>query len=274
MSRYRKKSPRFYAAIILLAFTLLIALVSLFWTPYSLDDTTGGRLEPPSLSHIFGTDRLGRDLASYIMVGIRIAYMVGIISTLIAVIAGVGVGILAAWLPSWADNAASSVLDILIAFPTILLAMIIGATQGRSVWTAIVSIGVACSAIMARLTRILTKQVMSKWFFVSAKTSGTGKTAITFIHILPNIWQVLSVNASLVFGISILAEASLSYLGLGVPPPNASLGRLLRDAQTTVLSSPVGAVLPGLVIILMVIAVNLLADAIRDHLGGNGGLGQ
>jgi peptide/nickel transport system permease protein len=270
----RNKPLRLYMAIFLLVFTLLAALVSVFWTPYPLDDTSGARLEGPGPSHLFGTDRLGRDLASQIMAGIRIAYITGLSATLIAVILGISAGLLAAWLPQWADHAASSVFDILIAFPTLLLAMILGATRGRGMGTAIFSIGIACSAIIARLTRILAKQVMSKWFFTSAITSGTGKIAITFLHILPNIWQVLSVNAAIIFGVSILAEAGLSYLGLGVPPPNASLGRLLQEAQSTVLTAPLGAILPGLAIVIMVIGVNLLADAIRDMLDLPGGTGK
>lgn len=262
-----KKTPaRLYVAAVLLFITLAAALVSFFWTPYPLDDTSGGRLEGPGTTHVFGTDRLGRDLASYVMAGTRIAYSVGLSATLIAAVLGITTGLLAAWFPQWADNAASSFLDVLIAFPTLLLAMLIGAAQGRSAWTAVISIGIACSAIIARLTRILAKQIMSKQFFVSAKTSGTGNLAITFSHILPNIWQVLSVNIAVVFGISILAEASLSYLGLGVPPPNASLGRLMQEAQTTVLTAPLGAVLPGLVIVMIVTGVNLFADAVRDKL--------
>jgi peptide/nickel transport system permease protein len=271
----RKKTPvRLYIAAVLLSLTLAAALVSFFWTPYRLDDTSGRRLEGPGAAHIFGTDRLGRDLASYVMAGTRIAYSVGLSATLTASILGITIGLLAAWLPPWADNAASSFLDVLIAFPTLLLAMLIGAAQGRSTWTAVVSIGIACSAIIARLTRILAKQIMSKQFFVSARTSGTGNLAITFIHILPNIWQVLSVNIAVIFGVSILAEASLSYLGLGVPPPNASLGRLMQEAQATVLTAPLGAVLPGLVIVMIVTGVNLLADAIRDKLDSGGGIGQ
>jgi peptide/nickel transport system permease protein len=271
----RKKTPmRLYVAVVLLCIPLAAAVLSLFWTPYPLDDTSGGRLEGPGAAHIFGTDRLGRDVASYVMAGARIAYSVGISATLIAAILGITVGLLTAWLPQWADNAASSFLDVLIAFPTLLLAMLIGATQGRSVWTAVISIGIACSAIIARLTRILAKQIMSKPFFVSAKTSGTGNLAVTFIHILPNIWQVLLVNVAVIFGVSILAEASLSYLGLGVPPPNASLGRLMQEAQTTVFTAPLGAILPGLVIMLIVGGVNLLADAIRDKLDSGGGIGR
>jgi len=269
------KSPvRLYIAIVLLSITFTTALVSFFWTPYLLDDTSGGRLEVPSNAHIFGTDRLGRDLASYVMAGTRIAYSIGISATLIAAVLGIVIGILAAWLPQWADNAASSFLDVLIAFPTLLLAMLIRAAQGGSIWTAVVSIGIACSAIIARLTRILAKQIMSKQFFISARTSGTGNLSITFYHILPNIWQVLSVNIAVVFGVSILAEASLSYLGLGVPPPNASLGRLMQEAQSTVLIAPLGAILPGIVIVMIVAGVNLLADAIRDMLDSGGGISQ
>jgi peptide/nickel transport system permease protein len=270
----KKGSIKLCFAAVLLGGHLAVAVLALYWTPYQLDDTSGGRLEGPSRSHIFGTDRLGRDVASYVMGGTGIAYTVGFSATLIAVVLGVLVGFLAAWLPQWADNAISSVLDILIAFPTLLLAMLIGATQGRSVWTAIISIGIASSAIIARLTRILAKQVMSKSFFTSAITSGTGKAAITFMHILPNIWQVLSVNIAVLFGGAILAEAGLSYLGLGVPPPSASLGRLMQEAQTTVMAAPFGALAPGLVIITMVIGANLLADGIRDRYDTGGGISQ
>jgi peptide/nickel transport system permease protein len=271
----KKKNPlRLYIALALIGITLLVSVVSIFWTPYRLDDTQGGRLEAPSAAHLFGTDRLGRDLASYVMVGTRIAYTVGIGATLIATVLGILTGILTSWLPRWVDHAIASFLDILIAFPTLLLAMLIGATQGRSTLTAVVSIGIASSAVMARLTRILSKQVMSKWFFISAKTSGAGNVAITFRHILPNIWQVLSVNIALVFGMSILAEATLSYLGLGVPPPNASLGRIMQESQSTVLTAPFGAIIPGLVIVAIVIGGNQLADALRDRFGADGGITQ
>ncbi|MDR3130244.1 MAG: ABC transporter permease [Treponema sp.] len=268
-----KKTPvRLYIAGLLLFISFGAALVSFFWTPYRLDDTSGGRLEAPSAAHIFGTDRLGRDLASRVMAGTRIACSIGLSATLTALVLGLSAGLLAAWLPPWADKAASSFLDALIAFPTLLLAMLIGAAQGRSAFTAALSIGIACSAIIARLTRILAKQIMSKQFFVSAKTSGTGNLAITFIHILPNIWQVLQVNIAVVFGASILAEASLSYLGLGLPPPNASLGRLMQEAQAAALTSPLGAVIPGLLIVMIVSGVNLLSDALRDKLGGGEGI--
>jgi peptide/nickel transport system permease protein len=270
----KKTQVRLAVATALLFLTLIPAFTSFFWTPYPLEDTSGGRLEGPGAAYLFGTDRLGRDLASYVMTGTRIAYVVGLSATLIAAVLGITAGLLAAWIPPWADNAVSSFLDVLIAFPTLLLAMLLGATQGRSIWTAVFSIGIACSAIIARLTRILAKQIMSKQFFVSAISSGTGRLGITFIHILPNIWQVLSVNIAVVFGVSILAEASLSYLGLGVPPPNASLGRLMQEAQGTVVTAPWGVILPGMVIVMIVTGVNLLSDAIRDKLDSGGGIGR
>ena len=270
----KKRRVQLYIALALLGITLVAALVSLVWTPYPLGDTSGGRLEAPGARHVLGTDRLGRDVFSFVLAGTRIAYLVGVSATLIAALAGIFVGICTAWLPQWIDNAVSSFLDIVIAFPTLLLAMLAGAAQGRSTLTAVVSIGVACSAIIARLTRILSKQVMSKWFFVSARASGTGAFGITVKHILPNIWQVLCVNAAVVFGVAILAEASLSYLGLGVPPPNASLGRLLQEAQSTVLTSPLGAVVPGVVIVAIVVGANLLADSIRDAFDKGGGIAQ
>jgi peptide/nickel transport system permease protein len=270
----KKSRVQLAAALILLGITSSAALVSVFWTPYSLSDTSGSRLETPSPEHILGTDRLGRDLFSFILAGTRIAFVVGIASTTIAAALGISTGILAAWLPSSIDNVISSFLDILIAFPTLLLAMLVGATAGRGTGTAVVSIGIACSAIIARWTRILCKQVMSKWFFVSAVTSGGRPVSITFAHILPNIWQSLSVNIAVVFGLSILAEAGLSYLGLGVPPPNASLGRLLQEAQSTVFTAPLGAFVPGIVIVAIVSGANLLADSIRDALDTGGGIAR
>lgn len=242
-----------------------IALLTLVWTPYDPTGMTGGRLAPPSLEHWAGTDRLGRDFFTQVMLGSRIALIVGIGSVAIGGAIGVTLGLLAAFATRLLDDALAATLDILIAFPTLLIAMlVVAASDTASLGSAILALGIALSAIVARLTRILAKRVLLLDFITAARTSGTSWPGIVFRHVLPNIWPTLSVNFALQFGLAVIAEASLSYLGLGAPPPNASWGRLLQEAQGTVYTAPIGAVAPGIALVLLVIGVNLLADGLRD----------
>ncbi|WP_455903898.1 ABC transporter permease [Microbacterium sp.] len=243
---------------------VLIALVSLFWLPYPLTDTSGSRLEGPSALHLLGTDRLGRDLLSQLMWGARIALIVGTCSVAIAAVLGTIVGLIAAFSRPWVDDTLSAGLDVVIAFPVLLLAMLVVAVQGASLWSAVLAIGLAMSAVVARLTRILSRRVLQEQFVTAARTSGTGVLGIVMQHVLPNIAPTLAVSLALQFGAAVLAEASLSYLGLGAPPPNASWGRMLQEAQGTVLTAPVGAIAPGIAIIALVLGVNFLADGLRD----------
>jgi len=242
-----------------------VALLSLVWTPCDPSGMTGGRLEPPSWEHWAGTDRLGRDFFTQIMIGSRIALIVGIGAVAIGAAIGVTLGMLAAFATRLLDDALAATLDILIAFPTLLIAMlVVAASDTASLGTAILALGIALSAIVARLTRILAKRVLLMDYITAARTSGTSWAGIVFQHVLPNIWPTLSVNFALQFGLAVIAEASLSYLGLGAPPPNASWGRLLQEAQGTVYTAPIGAVAPGIALVSLVIGVNLLADGLRD----------
>ena len=242
----------------------LIALVSLVWTPFGLEDTTGDRLMPPSGEHWAGTDRLGRDLFSQLMVGARLALVVGFGSVLIAAVLGVTLGLVAAIANRWLDDAISSLLDIAIAFPTLLLAMLIVAWRGASMESAILAIGLAGAAVIARLTRITTTRVLVQDFVTASRTSGTGMLRVIGLHVVPNVWPSLVVPLALQFGGAVVAEASLSYLGLGSPPPNASWGRMLQEAQSTVLVAPTAAILPGVLLVATIIGMNLLADGLRD----------
>ena len=260
----RRRPLVLVAGLLFLGIAVTAAVVSLFWLPYPLSDTTGGRLEAPSGAHWLGTDRLGRDTFSYVLVGTRIALTVGVGAALIAVSLGLLIGLVAAHARGWVDDVGSSILDILIAFPTLLLAMLIGATRGASLSTAIISIGIAASAVVARFVRILAKRLLGQQYVVAARTSGTGTVGIVGRHLIPNIWTSLAVNAALMFGAAVLTEASLSYLGLGVPPPNASLGRLLQSAQGTVAIAPWAAIAPGVVIVLIVLGANFVADGLRE----------
>ncbi|PVW05257.1 ABC transporter permease [Microbacterium sp. Gd 4-13] len=260
----RRRSITLVVGIVLTALVVVVALVSLFWLPYPLDDISGGRLDGPSAAHLLGTDRLGRDLLSQLMVGARIALLVGAGAVLLAGVLGTLVGLVTAFSRPWLDDTLSSALDVVIAFPVLLLAMLVVAVQGASLWSATLAIGLAMSAVVARLTRILARRVLQEQYVTAARTSGTRLLGIVWHHVLPNIAPTLAVSLALQFGVAVLAEASLSYLGLGAPPPNASWGRMLQEAQGTVLNAPVGAIAPGLAIVALVLGVNFLADGLRD----------
>ncbi|MFI2213909.1 ABC transporter permease [Streptomyces sp. NPDC020141] len=244
----------------------LLALVSLFWLPYPSDDTSGGRLTAPAADHLLGTDRLGRDLFTQLMTGSRIAVQAGLGSVLIAATVGVTLGVLAAFAQGWLDDTLSVLLDILIAFPTLLLAMLIVAARSATLESAVLAIGLAQSAVVGRLVRVLVKRVLAQEYITASRTSGTSWPRIVAGHILPNIWPTLVVNLALQFGLAVLAEAGLSYLGLGAPPPNASWGRMLHEAQATFTTAPAGALAPGILLVALVIGVNLIADGLRDTL--------
>lgn len=263
------ESPRlplsFVIGGLLVGLHVLAGLLTLVWTPYDPTGMVGGRLAAPSLAHWAGTDRLGRDLLTQIMIGARIALCVGAGAVAIGAAIGITLGVLSAFATRTLDDVFAATFDILIAFPTLLVAMlIVAASDTASLFTAILAIGIAGSAIIARLTRILAKRVLAMDYIVAARVSGTSWPAIVFIHVLPNIWPTLIVNLALQFGLAVIAESSLSYLGLGAPPPNASWGRLLQEAQATVYTAPFGAVAPGLALVTLVIGLNLFADGLRE----------
>lgn len=260
----RRPSRTLRVGLVLVGLHLGIALLTLVWLPYDPTSTAGSRLEAPSWLHPAGTDRLGRDMLSQIMIGSRIALIVGTGAMIIGAAIGVTLGVLAAFATRFLDDVLAAALDILIAFPTLLLAMLVVAASERpSLGTATLALGIAISAIVARLSRILVKRVLRQDYITAARTSGSSWPGIVFRHVLPNIWPTLSVNFALQFGLAVIAEASLSYLGLGPPPPNASWGRLLQEAQGTVFVAPFGAIAPGIALVTLVIGMNLLADGLR-----------
>ncbi|MEX0151056.1 ABC transporter permease [Microbacterium sp. LMI1-1-1.1] len=262
--RARRRSINLAVGAVLFGLIAVVAVVSLFWTPFSPEETGGGRLLPPGAEHWAGTDRLGRDLFSQLMVGARLAMLVGVGSVAIAAVVGMLVGLVAAIAGPLVDDAVSSLLDIAIAFPTVLLAMLIVAWRGASLESAILAIGLAGSAVVARLTRVTAVRVLGRDFVTAARTSGTGVVGIVGRHVLPNVWPTLIVPLALQFGGAVIAEASLSYLGLGSPPPNASWGRMLQEAQSTVTVAPTAALLPGILLVMTIVGINLLADGVRD----------
>jgi len=262
----RRRSPSLIVGALLVGLVAVVGVVATFWTPYALDAAGAGpRLSGPSAQHWAGTDRLGRDLLSQLMGGAQSAMVVAVCSVLVAGALGLTLGVLAAATTRWLDVALVNVVDLLIAFPTLLLAMLIVTVRGASLTSAIAAIGIAGSAVIARVTRINAARVLREDFVTAATASGTGWWGTVARHVLPNIAPTLLVQVMLLAGGAILAEASLSYLGLGAPPPQASWGRLLREAQSTMLVQPWGAILPGVAVVATVLGLNLLGDGLRER---------
>ncbi len=251
----------------LVAALLLMAAVSYVWTPYppaAID--IPHKLAPASLAHWFGTDHLGRDVASEIIAGARISILVGVVAVGIGLVFGVALGLLAAFRKGVVEDAIMKGCDFVFAFPALLSAIMLTATFGPGVVNAIVAIGIANVPIIAKLTRATANSALAREYALAARAAGRGPLGIAFDHVLPNIAPALIVQATIQFAIAILAEAALSYLGLGAQPPQASWGRMLSDAQTVLYNAPHLAIYPGVAIALSVLGLNLLGDGLRDAL--------
>jgi len=246
---------------------ILAALVSLVWTPHSptaID--VAHKLAPSSAVHLLGTDHFGRDVASMLMVGARNSILVGIVAVAIGVGLGVAAGLVAAAHGGWVEEAVMRLADFTFAFPAVLSAILITALLGPGIVNSIIAIGIFNVPAFARLTRGAARGIWVRDFILAARAAGKGNLHITIEHVLPNIASLLIVQATIQFGVAILAEAGLSYLGLGTQPPNPSWGRMLNEAQTFLFIAPRLAVYPGLAIVLAVLGLNLLGDGLRDHL--------
>ncbi len=244
-----------------------VALVSLIWTPYPpLVIDIAAKLQGPSPAHWFGTDHFGRDTLSMIMFGARNALAVGLAAVGIGIAAGVPLGLAAAVRGGLIEEAIMRLTDLTFAFPAVLTAVLIAALAGPGGINVVVAVGIFNVAVFARLTRGAALQVMARPFVKAASAIGKGPWRIAAGHVLPNISGILIVQGTVQFAVAILAEAGLSYLGLGVQPPNPSWGRMLNDAQTFMFIAPGQAIFPGLAIAVAVLGLNLLGDGLRDLL--------
>jgi peptide/nickel transport system permease protein len=251
----------------LVATLIAAAALSLVWTPYpptAID--IPHKLAPPSAVHWFGTDNLGRDVASQILAGSRISILVGVIAVGIGLVFGIVLGLIAAFSKGLVEDGLMKLSDFVFAFPALLLAIMLTATFGPGVVNAIIAIGVYNVPIIAKLTRATANGVLSREYALAARAAGRGPIAIAIDHVLPNIAPALIVQATIQFAIAILAEAALSYLGLGAQPPETSWGKMLADAQNVLYNAPRLALYPGIAIALSVLGLNLLGDGLRDAL--------
>lgn len=268
MSFLRRLPATGIIGLIIVCLTVLAALISLVWTPYDpLMAIAADRLQGSSAEHLLGTDRFGRDVLSRLMVGAQITLFVGLVAVSISALIGVPLGIAAGMRRGkFLDSLVMRTADLLLAFPALLLAIIAGAVWGPSTLTAMIAIGIAGIPSFARVARSGTLQVMSQDFIAAARVSKVSELTIATRHVFPNITGLIIVQASVYFALAILAEAALSYLGLGTAPPAASWGRMLQDAQSLLAVQPSLTLWPGLAIALTVLGFNLLGDALRDVL--------
>lgn len=252
----------------LTAVFVFAALVSFIWTPF--DHTSmdiPNKLKGLGGAHLLGTDHFGRDILSMIMVGARTSIAVA----LVAVGIGMGLGIpLGLWAAARRGSLVDEVImrgnDLVFAFPSLVIAILITAIFGASAINAIIAIGIFNIPVFARITRGAALSLWEREFILAARVAGKSATRISVEHILPNVTNLLIVQSTIQFSLGILAEAGLSYVGLGAQPPTPSWGRMLADAQTLVSIAPHMALIPGFAIILTVLGLNLMGDGLRDYL--------
>ncbi len=265
--RLALKNRSFLAGLVITALIAAMALISFFWTPYDVTNlVVADRMKTMSAEHIFGTDHFGRDIFSMIMVGARNSIAVAIVAVGIGMGIGVPLGCWAAARGGLVDEAVMRFNDLVFAFPALLSAVMITAIFGPGAVNAIIAIGIFNVPVFARVARAGALALWPREYVLAARAAGKGQTLITIEHILPNIASMLLVQGTIQFALGILAEAGLSYLGLGAQPPMPSWGRMLFDAQTRMMVAPHLAIFPGLAIVITVLGLNLLGDGLRDVL--------
>lgn len=262
------RTRSFVVGSLLSALFLVAGLVSLLWTPYDVTVLAiSDRLQPPSPDHWFGTDQFGRDVLSMVMVGARTSIAVGLIAVGLGVVLGVPLGLAAAALRGgFLDDVIMRANDLIFAFPSLVIAILITAVFGPGAVNAIIAIGIFNIPVFARLARGAALSLWTRDFLLAARVAGKGPARISLEHILPNITNLLIVQATIQFSLGILAEAALSYVGLGAQPPIPSWGRMLAESQTLIGLAPHVALFPGFAIVLTVLGLNLTGDGLRDAL--------
>lgn len=249
----------------LLALIVLVAVLAPWLAPYDpLEQNIVARLEPPSAEYWLGTDSYGRDVLSRLIYGARVSLFVGFAAIIVAMLVGTTIGVISGYVGGLFDQIVMGVLDVMLAFPTLLLGLMIAAMLGASLENLIIAIAVTEIAPFARVARAPTISLRERDFVEASRSYGCGPVRIMTRHILPNMMSDVVVMSSLWLASAIRTEASLSFIGLGVPPPTATWGSMIREGFENILDAWWLAVFPSLAILLTVLALNLLGDALRD----------
>jgi peptide/nickel transport system permease protein len=242
-----------------------MALLSLIWTPYAPTAINiRRRMAAPSADYWLGTDSFGRDVLSLILAGAQNSLLVGVAAVGVGLVLGSALGLAAAAKRGWLEELVMRFADFTFAFPAILSAILLAAVFGPSTFNSITAIAIFNIPVFARVVRGSANAIWARDFILAARSAGKGNIRITFEHVLPNILSVVVVQVTIQFALAILAEAALSYLGLGTQPPTPSWGRMLNEAQAMVFRAPFLAVFPGMAIAIAVLGLNLLGDGLRD----------
>jgi len=262
----RKKANAFLVAGgVITALMAVFIVLGYFWTPYSTTGMSREKFLSPCLRHPLGTDNLGRDLLSRIMEGAGSTFLIALCVVLIGGIVGVIIGCLTGYFGGMADAVLMRVCDAITAFPSILLALVLIAVFGSGKYRIILILGILFIPSFARVVRGEVAKQRNLNYVASAKLMGAGDLRIIFLHILPNTFQVLFPILTIGFNNAVLAEASMSYLGIGVRPPDASLGRMLSESQAYLAKAPWYALCTGLAIVLMILGLSLLSEGIQQQ---------
>jgi peptide/nickel transport system permease protein len=268
MSRFVQRAVRhrsFMVGAALTAFVVGMALLSLVWTPYPpAAINIRRRMAMPSADYWLGTDPFGRDVLSLILAGAQNSLIVGLLAVGFGLVLGSALGLLAAARRGWIEELVMRFADFTFAFPAILSAIMLAAIFGPSTMNSVVAIAIFNIPVFARVVRGSANAIWARDYILAARSAGKGNLRITIEHVLPNILAVIVVQATIQFALAILAEAALSYLGLGTQPPTPSWGRMLNEAQAMVFRAPFLAVFPGCAIAMAVLGLNLLGDGLRD----------
>lgn len=261
------RHPSFAIGAVLVLVLVCSAALSWLWTPWPVAEIDiANKLAPPSAQHWLGTDSLGRDVVSLLLVGSQNSLLVGFIAVGIGLGMGASLGLLAAAHGGWLDEVIMRASDFAFAFPALLMAIMLTAIYGPGLVVSTTAIGIFNIPVFARISRGAAMTVWSRDFILAARAAGKGRWRITRDHVMPNVANVLIVQGTIQFAIAILAEAALSYLGLGTQPPQPSWGRMLNEAQMQMFQAPLLAVWPGAAIAMAVLGLNLMGDGLRDLL--------
>jgi peptide/nickel transport system permease protein len=253
--------------LVIIAASIVVAVLAPILVPHDIRTMVPqDALSPPGGRYVFGTDEFGRDVLSRVMMGSRVSLVVAFLSVLFAVAVGTTIGLAAGFFGGWWDTVAMRAMDIIFAFPAILLAIAIMAVLGTSLFNLVIAIGIVYTPQFARVARAAALAVRGLEFVDAARALGLGNTRIIVRHIIPNVLAPVTVQISLSLSLAILSESALSFLGLGTQPPTPSWGNMLSEGRQFLEIAPWNAVFPGLAIMVVVLGFNLLGDGLRDLL--------
>lgn len=263
--RNLRRSPSYAIGFAMISFLLGLMVISFFWTPYPPNAPSAiAKLQSPSLLHWLGTDHLGRDVLSRLMLASRTAFLVGSASVAAGLLIGVPLGLTCGYYGGWFDIVVVRILDAMKAIPSLLLALMLISVFGSGMAVTVFAISLLAIPLYARMARSSAMQLKNMDYMQWTQLIGIGSARILFLHLLPNLRSSVLVTASLGFANAVLTEAGLSYLGLGVQPPDPSWGKMLSEAQNYLFNAPWLAIGSGLSITLLVLGFNLLGDGLRD----------